>query len=458
MLFSALGCYDLDGMPRSADGVLCPSMQDMWYLDLSHTARDESWETRFRAFMKANGMPRLKVLKLKGLRLTDSIARSICECVPKTLWSLDLRDNLLTDQTIRHLYNPVCVYHDLGVNDHNRSSPTGPTFLEDSPEYTEKWQSTAHQRDTMLRPDLRESFVNYVMANGKYIDSSAPSPMYLDENDPLGLIIGLTHLYLSGNKFTTFGIETLLHYRNRLQVLDVGAVRSGAPIATNSGFLPDQRVLFIRMNAFMLSYANGVRLENLRIHHSVVTTTPTVLPTSKAENLYSPVYLEAAESAGQGLSIPFRPLENNRLRSLTLTNIPTKSYGYLIERLIWFLQQCVKQEKEIDQQRVSHPKHRNAPILFPGLRELRLEFVQEETQEEGSSISGDRDADEFLSNSLNDFSFFASEKSAPRSKKGAHPQIKKSLNVMEELRKYRASCAPEDKWGGKITIVPISPR
>jgi len=100
--------------------------------------------------------------------------------------------------------------------------------------------------------------------------------------------------------------------------------------------------------------------------------------------------------------------------SLTLTDVPTKSFGPVIDALLLFLSQCARQEQRLKRAAKSHYR---APQCLSGIRTFRLEFMREAEAERGEgagsragpSVSGDRDADEFLAQSMGDFSFFAEE-------------------------------------------------
>lgn len=103
------------------------------------------------------------------------------------------------------------------------------------------------------------------------------------------------------------------------------------------------------------------------------------------------------------------------LRILTLVDVPRKSTGFVIEKLIQFINFCAIQEKKIAEARAACTHHRS-PRLLTGLRQLRLEFesVDGPQSPSGPSVSEDPDADEFMAQSSSDFSFFEGEQSSPR--------------------------------------------
>jgi hypothetical protein len=103
---------------------------------------------------------------------------------------------------------------------------------------------------------------------------------------------------------------------------------------------------------------------------------------------------------------PFIPDTNPRIRSLTLTDVPRKSYGLVINWLKGFLDLAARQESNIE---LSAPAdRRRGAEMLSGLRVLRLEFEARRDQPvaAGLSVSGNADADVFMEESAKDFSFF----------------------------------------------------
>ena len=95
MLFSSTGIPFLDPSPFLST----PLLHNIMYLDLSNTSRVEGW-TRF---LPSRVFDNLRILKLRGLRLTDQTIPGDALRAWLSLWSLDLRDNSLTDMTIDFL-------------------------------------------------------------------------------------------------------------------------------------------------------------------------------------------------------------------------------------------------------------------------------------------------------------------------------------------------------------------
>jgi hypothetical protein len=436
--FSLRGCGEIDGMR-----VVCfPafSYKDLTFLDLSYTSTSESW---IRTFSDLS-FPNLRVLKLRGLRLTDISVPKFLLHTRHKVWSLDLRDNLLTDSTISSL----------GQNSSHRipSQPHEVTYAvyQPAPRYFRNSDPSQDRVDEMaLRSDTTDAYIKQMATN--------PSLSGMNQAEPLLRDTGLTHLYLSGNKFTCLAFVWLLQKLNSLQVLDVGNIRG-------KGEIPQAPHKFLwdtggAARSFYVS--NSPRLSFLRIHHSIITCMPTISDptTSLILTSYAADHLATAERIGafgiQGQCETFTPLDNSAIETLTLTGIPTKSTGHLIKHLLEFLVACREQEDILNRAR-ENTKRRSPPV-YPGLKTLKLEFVPPSRDPASSSagtasVSGERDADEFAERSWNDFSFFRSAELEPTNRPG--PGLapdEKMQDVAEVLRKARDG--GENKWSGKLELV-----
>lgn len=457
LLFSSAGIPFLD----TSLFLSTPLLYNVMYLDLSNTTRTEAWTQ----LLTSRVFNSLRILKLRGLRLTDQNLPVNALHSWLRLWSLDLRDNSLTDQTIDVLLEECFA---------PKIAPTaiGPSsdemLYEDPPLYQLRDQSDylyiSSDSIVPLRPDSTDTFMAYMK---QYADLTSDASHVLPEKDPMRKSTGLTHLYISDNGLTSRGIRKLLENTNRLQVLDVGTVRTSPslryPIPHTTPYCqPD--------TAYLLHRQTGTRIENLRIHHSIITQTPTIVQ-GRLENGYTPQHLAKAERFSGKEPQGFNPLDNYRLTSLTLTDIPLKSTGPTITRLIDFLRLCALQEATLLSASQSGTRNRRSPRLLPGLRRLRLEFLNERAgaDEIGPSVSGDQDADEFQAQSMGDFSFFADEKpTSPLSRRGSEAggwnwpipgsakssvsEVVESKDVVEELKVFRRE-GRERKWGGSLELV-----
>jgi hypothetical protein len=307
-----------------------------------------------------------------------------------------------------------------------------------------------------LRPDREKEFIAYMRQHALLAQHQKP---ILDAKDDILCETGLTQLYISKNKLTSEGIRHLLESTNRLQVLDAGSVPS-----TSLGGSIKYTTSFSQPNSVNpLLHRTGTRMEVLRIHHSVVTYCPTIMSSSEQTRGYKLNRLHHAETvfgpAQKSSWATFSPSDNHRIKHLTLTGIPTKSYGFIIEQLKAFLTDAAKQEQKL---LAEAPTHRRAPQKLSGLKKLTLEMMREDTAATaggGSSASGDRDADTFAEESEKDFSFFKPDLNAGFLGGQVQGRIWKSklpgedgvvYDVVDELKKFREEM--EAKWNGKVEV------
>ncbi|TDZ27901.1 hypothetical protein C8035_v008614 [Colletotrichum spinosum] len=110
----------------------------------------------------------------------------------------------------------------------------------------------------------------------------------------------------------------------------------------------------------------------------------------------------------------FEPDMNPRLTSLTLTQIPRRSSGHLIMKLLRFFELLGWQERAI-RHSLCLPSHRS-PVLLRGLRHLRLEFEADPMEDPaGWSTSDDLDAEALMNMHEGEgFSFFGDERPQTR--------------------------------------------
>ncbi|KAF7864239.1 uncharacterized protein EAF02_010207 [Botrytis sinoallii] len=431
--------------------------KNLIYLDASETARSTNW----RAMFTIQNLPKLRILKLRGLRLTDTMLPPIVTNSRGQIWSLELRDNLLTDNVIYRLIRS-CFLGRLPSYKHGPLRATDDDLFEDPPIYREINESSDSSPTTIttLRPD---SIYN--------VESSRHGINILERRnnaeDNLLLATGLTHLYISNNKFTALAPKILLASTNSLQVLDIGSTRPNPPIGAGSS-------IDIHTQEHSIPYLSRTwqpRLEILRIHHSIVTHQ---LPTTKPHNQHSHSHSHsdnpATTTTPPNISTryqttpspdprpPFDPSSNPRLHTLTLTSLPRRSNpsSSLFPALQHFIHRLSLQELTIRNTQ-KNLTSRRAPPLYPGLRELILEFLPETRSADGggggASITDDQDADAYHKELARDFSFLSQEDVRAvtgKEKRGKGNEGVHHVDIVEELRKWRKSEVL--RWGGKLTI------
>lgn len=373
--------------------------QGLMFLDMTCVSRAPDFKRQFTF----NLFEHLAILKLGGLQLTDEMIPAFIGT--GRLFSLDVSENNLTDK-ICDLLVRYCI--SANITQPLPVAPTEPLItgideLEDVPCYS---QDPVNHEDfrtdnvVELRPDSYHSFNEYVREHGQVAQHQQP---LFHPTDDILCRTGLTHLYISKNKLTCKGVRTLLSATNRLQVLDVGCVTS----TLLGGTMKDTINYFQPRTADSLLHNTGTQMGILRIHHSVVTNCPTIIPSGrsngwrrahlwKAETVYGP-----GQNNTPGCTV-FFPSENHRLRDLTLTGIPTISYGFILTAIQEFLSDAANQEAHL---RASAPTARRALAQLPGLRKLTLELVKEDCVQDPERTHLEVDQD--LCSSMASFSFFA---------------------------------------------------
>ncbi|KAJ2903416.1 hypothetical protein MKZ38_009993 [Zalerion maritima] len=240
---------------------------------------------------------------------------------------------------------------------------------------------------------------------------------------------GLTHLYLSGNLgLTCRGLERLLlAHPGTLQRLECDMLafqpRGGetAILPPSVRFLPvpatwprTARILGVMGAAYAFRPAVCSDLRELRVHHSLVTQTPTLEGIScsqlarlwLAENVIAP-RVEMAYPGGSWL-----PDMNSRTERLTLAYIPRRSSGRVIHTICRLVKMASEQEGSIRE--CESGKRRGVPVL-KGLRYLRLEFEPNPGGDTSTVEEDDLDAGELLNLKEDEFSFFEDENKLPSS-------------------------------------------
>lgn len=203
-------------------------------------------------------MPQLQILKLRSLNLRDEDINVLAEAIGCTIRSLDLRDNQLTDQTVRILLDKCFKSPKEAalIQQRMQSSITGDwpsnsgprVGLELHPDYQ------GNRQDDHVRRSLTSGFVSRLG-----IESLCGT--------------GITHIYISGNRLTVEGVSGLIRSK-RLFVLDAGTLITGL-VRQSSQSLAKEELKFMNMPGaqklipVLDKYAKDLRY--LRIHHATVT-------------------------------------------------------------------------------------------------------------------------------------------------------------------------------------------
>ncbi|KAL8655688.1 MAG: hypothetical protein Q9226_002947 [Calogaya cf. arnoldii] len=254
------------------------------FLDLSRTlgVRDAA------VLSKLRHMTSLQILKLCGIQLRDEDVAVLSDAIGIRVRSLDVRNNLLTDNAVRTLLQS-CFLADKPDDAGGRR----PGYLSGAAE--DDWPSGVLKPDPALLDEFRdESFdMRYLRRLTHGLVSRMPSE---DQAD-----VGITHLDISDNHLTVEGLSSLIR-SGRLHVLDAGAVDT-ARVLHRPSSSKSSRVTNIHDRTFgrpggekltpvLAKYASK-NLTSLRVDHSVVTKS-TIIEEEKPE----PDICELSSDAG----------------------------------------------------------------------------------------------------------------------------------------------------------------
>ncbi|ROT35193.1 hypothetical protein SODALDRAFT_79322 [Sodiomyces alkalinus F11] len=428
-------------------------VQDLVYLDIS--GLPGSLQSLVSAAEGARHLPRLKVLKIQGRELGDNLAARLFEAFDARLWSLDLSHNNLTDDVIeplswhclqspplrsgRHfrtegklvshpviygdsLYGPFKLIEESersGAFDHPER------YFADAPLYHADPARAVYQDQEDVRADGRgppkydsADYVKSAIIAG--VLSTTPALSDLPPSNVSSSAWGITHLDLTGNRFTSFGLEKLIRTTpGQLEYLACDAPLVHAPGFTWPSSWPEgTRLHGIPGSAHAFRPVFSPNLRALRIHHSLVTQ----IPTLEAEGLSTMARWWMAETAVRErveMAYPqaFQPDMSPRLASLTLTRIPRRSAGPLLGKLTQFLKLVAAQEQGICEA-TPDSSSRRSPTMLRGLRHIRLEFEVDPVEDAAGFLDVDAlDAEALLSMGEGEgFSFFGDEFVRPKPK------------------------------------------
>ncbi|XXG96392.1 hypothetical protein Hte_002674 [Hypoxylon texense] len=407
--------------------------RDLVFLDISFIPG--SVRSATQTSLNPRYLPELRVLKAQGREVDNATASLLLQTFGRQLWSLDLSYNKLGDDILDDIVEYAVSHFTFHTDAHYEkegklvlpknagSRKYGPfefieesrnsydsqfleKYLVDSPFYSQSADHAELQEWQAVRPDG--------LAAVRRDDADATKRLLLDEaitgnystmhDLPLLGSNGLTHLYLNGNKFTATGIERLIRTsRGRLEhfecdscLYDPSHIRSGSN-------LKGLRVQGFLVSAPLFRPVISSALRSLRVHHSLVTQVPSV----SADGLSRTTAARLAEgqlykNIRRSYPLALVPDTNPRITSLTLTHIPARSIGPIIEKLTQFLQLASVQQKAIQDARAVF-SGRSSSVL-KGLRHIRLELEPDFSEStDVISTSDEVDFDRLLDPADDDF-------------------------------------------------------
>jgi hypothetical protein len=240
------------------------------YLDLSWTYPAKSPEV-LRSLSQFRG---LHVLKLRGISLKDDDVLVLANAIKTRVRSLDLRNNHLTDRSVRILLEQCFTSPPRRNNNGQVTSPSLLPYL--------GAEMLAIYRGANFEAFLRNEFT------GKFVGRLAI------EDAPES---GTTHLYLSDNQLTVEGLSGLVR-SGRLHVLDVGSL---LPTMTSQDGSFKMDFPSLAKLAPVLAESASHCLTYLRIDHSLVTGESPAVPENINER--TPKYCELADTSNHPIGV-----------------------------------------------------------------------------------------------------------------------------------------------------------
>lgn len=464
------------GCPVSLSIKFINTLRGIVYLDLSYTSGS------LRHLFQDDVLPELRVLKIQGKEVDDTIIENLTARFGTRLWSLDLINNKLTDQALdsiwAHCLWPANLRSDTNFDVEGKLEfgCTTPDFGTWTRIVESDWSASfshpnRHFVDAPLY-DLHDTLPQECVSkrlDGKFpIKSDAADAVCrgLQGEDPyfppasFQASQGLTHLNLSGNRVSSLGIMKLLTLcRGRLEHFSCDSMMLVPPLKGTmaSVWWPKAAKLYGFYATHTLRPVLSSNLRVVKLHHSVVTQ----IPTLELEGFSSMACLHIAENillprAEMAFPEPFVPDMNPRVTSLTLTHVPRRSSGPLINRLVSFLKLLSTQERAL-----FDLSSRRGPSVLAGLRHFRLEFEQD-AYESDAYIAGEIDAKQLLNSGDKGFSFFddeAGRRPRPVRELATSPPQKRDLtefSVSQGEQDLETEHLDIDVWvDGKSTTVKV---
>lgn len=221
------------------------------YLDLSYTrsAKDRS------VLSSISQLEHLQVLKLRGIGLKDNDAEFLANAIGTRVRFLDLRNNLLTDMSVRSLLQASFPPSSQPTQQHSpRRTGTSPDPFSQSIRMGES--------DFLKSPQLDEQIIKLL------VQPISSNPWV--EDIPHA---GVTHLYIANNQITVEGVASLLA-SSRLHALDAGTVHTAdlihmKTLSRKAGRYPGAEKLVP-----LLGNIAGENLTYFRANHAVLTAEP----------------------------------------------------------------------------------------------------------------------------------------------------------------------------------------
>ncbi|KAG7285565.1 hypothetical protein NEMBOFW57_010194 [Staphylotrichum longicolle] len=439
------------------------------YLDVSDMPGSLKSPLIQRALSPAH-LPALRILKAQGREMDNQTASLLFKSFWEQLWSVDFSRNKITDDIFDDMHQfsfPAQNSRtgDFAIEGRLLHLPEGSAsfgkfcFVSES-----KWSVdfthphrhhadapfyTAHVEDGPL-PSIKPRLNGRVKIHDDSPDaiktvfsgtagSHAPSLEHAQGLDICEPHQGITHLYLNRNNISAAALAKVIRSSpGQLQHLECDSLTFNLPETAPPSWLSKARLSGTLGWAHVFRPVFSANLQVLRIHHSLVTQ----LLSLQLAGLTPAAKLWVAEThllPRAELAYPeaFVPDMNPRLRSLVLTQIPQRSTGPLIDKLIRFLKLASIQERAIQDANATFAS-RHGPATLLGLRHIRLEFAPDPRDELGDELA--LDAAAVMDDSTTEFSFFGDSNwsSTTSSSSPSRADLSGMRDVVGAIKAYRA--------------------
>ncbi|KAI1135824.1 hypothetical protein F5Y05DRAFT_162374 [Hypoxylon sp. FL0543] len=459
------------------------------YLDISFIPG--SVKTALQSSLNPKSLPDLRVLGVAGREMDNSTASLLFQTFRRQLWSLDLSYNKLgdeiLDEVVEHCVSLFTFHTDAHFEKEGKlvlpkdvgSRKHGPfefieeprisyrpheleKYLADSPIYTQRADQTELQEWQAIRPDglapLRRDDANTAKESLLHEALSGVVGSFSLRGQPGLGGGGLTHLYLNGNKFTISGIERLIRTsRGRLEHFECDSCLCAPTYIQLGSQLKGMRIPGFPGSAPLFRPVISSAIRSLRVHHSLVTQVPSV----SMDGLSSTSAARLAEeklfrNIRRAYPLALVPDTNPRITSLTLTNIPARSTGPVIDQLIRFLDLASAQQKAIRDARALFSGHRSS--VLKGLRHIRLELLPDFSDDRNAIAASDEiDFDKLLDPAEDDFSPGASSFFGDDEPFGITSRAKSTSGTLAKSKNPVADSDGYTRWtSGRLKSYPYS--
>lgn len=223
------------------------------YLDLSYTksARDRG------VLSSISQLEHLQVLKLRGIGLKDSDAEYLANAIGTRVRFLDLRNNMLTDMSVRSLLQASFSSPGQPIEQPSRRTGTSPDPFSQS-------AIRVGESDFLKSPLLDEEIV-------KLLVQPITSNPWIEDLPH----VGITHLYVANNQLTVEGVASLLA-SSRLYALDAGTVHTADLIHAHNSLPKSGKYPGAEKLVPLLGNIAGEILTYFRANHALLTAEPPV--------------------------------------------------------------------------------------------------------------------------------------------------------------------------------------